>query len=131
MQSTVCNAEDRIILVDQLPAPAKSFISSQFPDAQIAYAQIDRDGRTTYDVRLMDGTELDFDKRGNWDKVDCQFNAVPANLIPENISTFVNVNFPGTSIVKIDKERRGFKIELSNDLELKFNKKGMLIKIDD
>ena len=33
--------------------------------------------------------------------------------------------------MKIDKERHGYDIELSNDLELKFNKQGQLIGFDD
>jgi hypothetical protein len=43
----------------------------------------------------------------------------------------VKTNFPGTVIVKIDKERHGYDIELSNDIELKFNKSGALIGMDD
>ena len=34
-------------------------------------------------------------------------------------------------ITKIDKERYGYDIELSNDLELKFNRQGALIGMDD
>ena len=33
--------------------------------------------------------------------------------------------------VKIDKERYGYEIELGNDLELKFDKNGKLLNIDD
>ena len=98
----------------------------------IAYATIDRDfGKTTYDVRLNDGTEVDFDAKGTWDKVDCGLSAVPAQLVPTAIADYVKANFAGAMIVKIDKERHGYDIELSNDLELKFNKQGQLIGFDD
>jgi len=33
--------------------------------------------------------------------------------------------------VKIDKERYGYDIEISNDLELKFDRKGRLLEMDD
>jgi hypothetical protein len=56
---------------------------------------------------------------------------VPAVLVPQLIATYVSTNFPGEIIVKIDKERHGYDVELSNDLDLKFNKKGMLIGMDD
>ena len=47
--------------------------------------------------------------------------------------TVVNIVllFPNAEIVKIDKERHGYDIELSNDIELKFNKKGAFMGMDD
>jgi hypothetical protein len=43
----------------------------------------------------------------------------------------VKGSFPGAFVVKIDKERYGYEIELSNDLELKFDKRDNLMNIDD
>jgi hypothetical protein len=56
---------------------------------------------------------------------------VPAALVPAAILQYVKVNFAGCSVTKIDKEHHGYDIELSNDLELKFNHQGMLVGIDD
>ena len=124
MQSLSSFADDRVIPTQQ--------VQNTFPGKGIAYATIDRDfGKTTYDVRLNDGTEVDFDSKGTWDKVDCGFSAVPAQLVPTAIANYVKANYAGATIVKIDKERHGYDIELSNDLELKFNKQGQLIGFDD
>ena len=132
MQSLSSFADDRVIPTQQLPAAAQTFMQNTFPGQGIAYATIDRDfGKTTYDVRLNDGTEVDFDAKGTWDKVDCGLSAVPAQLVPTAIADYVKANFAGAMIVKIDKERHGYDIELSNDLELKFNKQGQFIGIDD
>ncbi|MBR0116590.1 MAG: PepSY-like domain-containing protein [Prevotella sp.] len=132
MQSLSSFADDRVIPIQQLPAAAQTFVQNTFPGKGIAYATIDRDfGKTTYDVRLNDGTEVDFDSKGTWDKVDCGFSAVPAQLVPVAIANYVKANYAGATIVKIDKERHGYDIELSNDLELKFNKQGQLIGFDD
>ena len=57
--------------------------------------------------------------------------AVPAAIIPEAIRQYVSTNFAGTIITKIDKERYGYDIELSNDIDLKFNDQGALIGMDD
>ena len=76
-------------------------------------------------------TRFEFDKNGNWDKVDCHHAAVPAAIIPASIAKYVKANFPDSQIVKIDKERGGYDIELSNDLDLKFNAKGKFLGIDD
>ena len=132
MQSLSSFADDRVIPTQQLPAAAQTFVQNTFPGKGIAYATIDRDfGKTTYDVRLNDGTEVDFDSKGTWDKVDCGFSAVPAQLVPVAIANYVKANYAGATIVKIDKEHHGYDIELSNDLELKFNKQGQLIGFDD
>lgn len=58
-------------------------------------------------------------------------NSVPEALVPAAIVQYVKTNFDGTVITKIDKERYGYDIELSNDLELKFNKKGQVMEVDD
>ena len=131
MQTVSTFASDRIITKEQLPAAAQTFIQKTFPKPAISYAKIDFDGRKTYEVRLSNGTEVEFDKNGTWDKVDCNYSAVPANLVPATIASYVKSNFPGATIVKIDKERYGYDIELSNDLELKFNKSGQMLSIDD
>ena len=131
MTSIACYADDKIIPVDQLPAEAKAFIQQQFPGKIITYAEVDRGFKKTYEARLNDGTKVSFDRKGVWDKVDCHLVAVPADLVPAPIQEYVNTSFPGALIVKIDKERYGYDIELSNDLELKFNPSGNLLRIDD
>ncbi|MBQ6310666.1 MAG: PepSY-like domain-containing protein [Bacteroidales bacterium] len=123
---------DKIIPNTELPVEAQTFIKANFPDSPISYAKKDYEGLSyKYEVRLNDGTQIDFTKRGDWDKVDCQMSAVPEVLVPAMIANYVQTNYAGSVIVKIDKERYGHKIELSNDLELKFDKSGNLFDIDD
>ena len=131
MQTVSTFANDRIIPAEQLPAAAKTFIQKTFPGQTISYAKIDFDGRKTYEVCLSNGIEVEFDKNGTWDKVDCNYTAVPADLVPANIANYVKTSFPGAEIVKIDKERYGYEVELSNDLDLKFNKSGQMLRVDD
>jgi hypothetical protein len=131
MHSVSSFAGDRIIPAEQLPAAAKTFIQKTFPGQTVSYATIDFDGRNTYEVCLSNGVEVDFNKNGVWDKVDCNYSAVPTSLVPTNIANYVKTHFAGAKVVKIDKERHGYDVELSNDLELKFNKQGQLMNIDD
>ncbi len=126
------SCKDVIITADKLPATAQTFIKEYFPGSDISYAKKDKElTKTTYEVVLQDGTEIDFDSKGQWDKIDCKRATVPAKLIPDAIATYVQTNFPGQAIVKIDKELFGYEIELLNDLELKFDKNGRLVNIDD
>ena len=131
-QSLTSLADDRMIPVSQLPATVKTFVTKNFSGKTISYASKDVEFMgTKYEVMLNDGAKIEFDKKGNWDNVDCNTYAVPAALVPASITKYVKANFPGTKIVKIDKERHGYDIELSNDIELKFNKNGALIGMDD
>ena len=123
---------DRIISPEQLPAAAKAFVQQHFPQLTISFAKKDYDNmKTKYEVTLSDGTEIDFSSKGEWDKVDRHYNAVPDAIVPAAIKSYVQANFPNTPIVKIDIERHGSDIELANDLELKFDKGGRLMYIDD
>ncbi len=126
--STNMYADGIMIPVEQLPQAAKTFVKKYFPQNTIIYAEREL---LSYEARLDDGTEIDFDRKGNWDKVDCQFNPVPSAIIPAPILNYVQKTFPNAEIVKIDKERHGYDIELSNDIELKFNKKGAFMGMDD
>ena len=123
---------DRPIPPEQLPEAAKSFIKQTFPEQAIAYAEMETGiAKTKYEVRLNDGTEIDFNGKGEWDKVDCKYKSVPLVLVPEVIARYVETNYPASLIIKIDKELYGWEIELSNDLELKFAANGSLLAIDD
>ncbi len=128
---TLISCSDRIIPSEKLPAAAQSFLKEYFPDSPISYVKKEADLKPTYEVVLQNGTEIEFNKKGEWDNIDCKRLAVPAALIPAAISEYVNANFPGQSIVKIDRETYGHEIEMANGLELKFDKKGKLLHIDD
>ena len=128
---TAC-ADDRPIAPEKLPAAAKTFIQNTFPGQTITYATKDVDFmKTTYDVYLSSGVKVKFTGKGEWDKVDAQYQPVPAAIVPKPIADYVAASFPGAFIVKIDKEPYGFEIELNNDMELKFNPAGQLMYIDD
>ena len=126
--SNVAMADDTPIPVEQLPAAAKTFVQTNFQGKRIIYAEKDWN---SYECRLDDGTKIEFNRKGNWKKVDCHMVAVPAAIVPATIQQYVETSFPGNIITKIDKERYGYDIELSNDIDLKFNYQGMIIGMDD
>ena len=87
------------------------------------------------DVVLNDYTKIEFRLNNEWKKVDCEhsttFTAVPATIVPEQITAYVNTSFPGAIIKKLEKKYRGWEIELNNGLELKFNNNFKVMEIDD
>lgn len=131
MQATVSFADDTIIPAEQLPTAAQTFIKKTFPKSAITYVEKEGYILPTYEVHLSNGTKVEFDRKGNWKKVDAHQQSVPAQLIPAHIATHIKTNYPGTQITKIDREVYGYEIELSNDLGLKFCKAGTLLAMDD
>ena len=124
---------DKPVTAEQVPVPIKAFIQQYFPGQTITYAEKDLElTGYKYDVFLADGTRIDFDTDDVWDKINCPLtNPVPTALIPAPIATFIQANYPDAMITKIDKENRGYEVDLANGLELKFNKQGALIEMDD
>ena len=131
--SAVASAKDTYAHDDSvLPQAARTTIANNFK-AKVSVVKIDKDfGRISeYEVILTDGTEISFDLNGNWENVETnKSKAVPSGFIPKAISDYVAKNQPGTRIVGIDKERNGYEIELSNGVDIKFNKDGQFIKYD-
>lgn len=123
---------DAIVESEKLPEAAQNFIKEYFPQTAVSFVKKDVEFlKTTYEVTLQDGTEIDFNSKGEWDKVDGKRLAVPGTLVPSAITEYVQTNFPGQIIVKIDNELYGYEIELGCDMELKFDKNGKLWTVDD
>jgi hypothetical protein len=119
---------DKPVTYAQLPQKAQQFITKYFSGVEFLSAKLD-DGE--YEVKLVDGTEIEFTTAGEWKKVDCRTRAVPSALVPEAITKYVKGQFPKNLITKIEKKRNGFEIELDNDLELIFDKNGAFMGADD
>ena len=116
-----------------LPKAAQTTIANNFK-AKVSVVKIDKDfGRISeYEAILTDGTEISFDHDGNWDNMEVNKSAsVPTSLIPEPIRVYVNQNQKGQRIVGVDKERHGYDIELSNGIDMKFDKDGNFLRYDD
>lgn len=122
---------DRPISTQQLPKAAKTFLAHHFKGAKPTLASEDREllGRT-YEVLLADGSKIEFDRSGRWTDVECKNAQVPASLVPKPIAQYVQKNFPNVRIVGLQREGKGYSVELSNQTELDFDKNFRLTKWD-
>ena len=117
---------------NRLPQQAQDFIATYFPTEEVSYITIDKEMvNTTYEVKFVGGTELSFDKNGEWSEVDCQRAAVPEGIIPTVIANYVRQNFSNEIITQIEKDKRQYEVHLSNGLELYFNRQGEYVGADD
>lgn len=116
-----------------LPEAARTTISNNFK-AKVSVVKIEKTlGRVDdYEVVLADGSEITFDRNGNWDNVEVANSAsVPKGFVPAAVSDYVKKSHVGTRIVGIDKDRTGYDVELSNGIDIKFDKGGNFIRYDD
>ena len=123
---------DRVINKSQLPVPAQQFLNEHFAGIDLTYAKEDRDiFKHSYEVRLADGTKIEFTSKGEWDEVECRFGEVPAAIVPQAIKEYVDKNYAGAKVIYIEKDRNDYEVKLSNRLELKFDKDFNIYDIDD
>ena len=132
----MANAFDKYTINrDELPQKAQDFLTEYFPKAKIGMIKVDKHllKKTDYDVRLVNGTTIEFNNSGKWTSVDCKKREVPQGIIMKPIRNYVSKNFQGVIIVKIEKKSSGYEVELSDGIELKFNLLGQYksVKMED
>lgn len=127
------SARDKVYRsAEPLPEAAKTMLAKYFPKLKVNHVKVDSGVfDTDYDVILSDGTEVDFNKDGEWESVERNMAAVPDALIPAPIMKFVKENYGNAKIYEISKDRREYEISLSNGLDLKFDRAGNFKRIDD
>lgn len=126
------NADKYTIDRSQLPESAQQFLTKYFPKSKVGMIKVDRHllKKTDYDVKLVNGTKIEFNNAGKWTSVDCKTREVPQELILKPIRNYVAKNFPDVKIVKIEKDFAGFDIELSDGVEVKFDRLGNFKSVD-
>lgn len=124
---------DRPITLEQLPAAAQTFLKTHFADLTLAYAVEDpKFVGSEYEVTYTDRTEVEFRPNGEWSSVERRYAAVPASIVPAQISAYVaKSSFPNQYIKKIERDAYTWEIELSNGIEIKFDREFHVIDIDD
>lgn len=132
---TVLNASSRDNYshdIDILPDAAKTVLSSNFK-SDVSHIKIGKEfGKIRkYEVILTDGSEISFDKHGNWKDVEVSSAAsVPSGLIPSPINNFIIKNQAKAKVTGIEKKTYGYDVELSNGVDVKFSEKGKFLRYD-
>ena len=122
---------DKSISVTALPAKAQTLINTHFGNQKVMLATIESGVISkSDDVVVQNGTKLEFDKKGNLTEVDCKQGAVPAQLVPQAINNHLKENHAGQSVKKIEIDKNEYDVELTNGMDLTFNKHFQLIDID-
>ena len=126
------NATDRPIEFGELPAAAQNFIKTDFQDLTVSFVTKDTELLdTTYEVNFTNGLKIEFNSKGEWREISNSLSQIESKYIPQQIQKSVSARWPEAGYKKIERDRHGYEIELTNRLELKFNNTFKLIEIDD
>ncbi|MBO5810676.1 MAG: PepSY-like domain-containing protein [Bacteroidales bacterium] len=118
--------------IQQLPQKAQEFVKTYFNDYNVAYILTDKElADIDYKIRFEDGTEIEFNAKGDWTDVSGKQNCIPTGFILKEITDYVNAYHNDLCITDIEREFNRITVELSNKLEIEFNSKGKLISYDD
>lgn len=133
VSTLTAQAQVKAITFNQLPKTAQSLINKHYDAKNVSYMTEESEFMQSkeYEVRFHDGVKIEFDSKGDWKEVDGKKKAVPAAIVPSSIATHVKKSFPNNEIVKISRSSRKYEVELSNGLDLEFDKKGQFLRIDD
>lgn len=112
---------------DDLPEAAKEMLDEYFPKAKVSMIKVDRHllKKTDYDVKLTNGTKIEFSNKGKWTNVDCKKKSVPESLVPKAIRNSVAKKYAGEKIVRISRSSLYYTVGLSNDRNLKYDRLGI------
>ena len=125
-------AQNGMTKLEQLPAKAQEFVKTYFSDYKVSYVFADKEfADTEYKIRFENGTEIDFNAKGEWTDVSSKNNCIPTGFILKDITNYVEMNHNGMCITDVEREFNRIKIELNDILEIEFNSKGKLISYDD
>lgn len=116
-----------------LPVSAQSVLDKNFK-ADVSMVKTDKEfGRVKeYEVILTDGTEVTFDRSGNWKSVETSSKKnVPDFFVPDLVKKYVKQYHKDARLCGIERDHRGYEVELSNGVEMRFDRDGKFIKYDE
>lgn len=125
-------AQNGMTKFEQLPTTAQEFVKTYFKDYNIQYIFSDKEfADVDYKLRFEDGTEIEFNAKGEWTDVSGNKNCIPTAFILPEITNYVEMYHKDLCITDIEKDFYRIKIELNDSLEIEFTSKGKLVSYDD
>ncbi len=107
---------------EDLPQAAREMLDEHFPKAKVSMVKTDKHllKKTDYDVKLTNGTKIEFNNKGAWTSVDCGNKAIPESLLKKPMLRYVSKNYPDAKIVSIRKNTLAYELRLDSGHQLKF-----------
>lgn len=122
----IANGQKKYLAPADAPEQISKYVKQHFPDGQIAYI---KKNYTKYKVKLDTRVKLEFDGDFNIYEIESK-SPLPSSVIPTKIQHYVSQHYPTQQIVEWELKKKGQKVELTNDVDLLFDRDGNFIKID-
>ena len=121
---------DWMVPASSLPQNSRSFIQQVYPNAQIWKVERD-DGK--FEVKLSNGSKIEFLYNGEWESIDGKYNTVPFSALPQAVVSTIKNTYPQAVVIDAEKEWGNYKVKLNNFMELFITADGQLMgqKFDD
>ena len=112
----------------QLPENARRFIAANYSKTKIVYIDKIKD---EYEIKLSNGTYINFDKRGDWNYISSD-DAISENALPKNIadrvkSVMKKYKDKKVFVFEVNKRINFYRVKLSNSLDLCIGYNGELL----
>lgn len=122
---------EKPIQIGQLPAAAQQLVKKHFSNHKVALAKVETGLISKeYNVIFTNGDHLEFDRNGQWTEISCKRTAVPPALVPAAIARYLRTNYPNQTVIKLERGRADYEVELATGVEITFNTKFQVIDID-
>lgn len=126
------NDRKRPLAVPELPVAVQEFLREHWSDNKVAYATVETDWfDKEYKVVFVDGSKMEFNRRGEWKEIECKYGRVPDTMIPEPIRARLSELYGEYEVVGIERDRREYEVKLANRLEVTFDRSFRVVDIDD
>jgi len=126
--SITATAQKKIEL-KELPKTSQDFLQQYFSNTTIDVVKKDAEhGEKGYEVKLKDGTEVEFWKDGSYREVDGHDKPIPTGFLPQWLNDYVTQHHPYEKVTHIDYGHKDVDVDLTNNIDLEFTKDGKILK---
>lgn len=128
---SACAKGKQPIAFNKTPKAVQTAALKNYTTDQILFITKDRElGKDEYEFSLADGTKIEFYENGQLHKVKSREGVMDV-FIPQEILKYVLATFPNSVITEYKCERWKQQIEINNDTDLIFSRKGKFLRIED
>ncbi|MDO4335637.1 MAG: PepSY-like domain-containing protein [Bacteroidales bacterium] len=116
-----------------LPSRAMAFVEEFYPYAEVVRVEKEYDdGEVLYEVKFSNGHEVVFSSDGRWLEVEApDGRSIPYGIVPLPIQDFLDQYYYDYGVNEINKTGFGYEVELTTGLDMRFDRDGYFIGIDD
>ncbi len=124
------NAAPQEVDFDKLPKNSQEFIQKNFPNEKVKSVVMDREASwDKYTVYFNSGNQISFEGgSGNWSQIKMKNGSLPLTVIPAKIKAYAADKYPDLRTVMIQTTANGYKVGLSNNTVIDFDKDGEFVK---